>query len=47
MALAFESGGDRQQAIASAEAALAVREQIADPKAEQVRKQLIEWKGAE
>ena len=44
MSLASDRLGDRTQAIAHAEAALKIREQIEDPKAEMVRKQLAAWK---
>ena len=44
MALAWESLGDRAQAIACAEAALLLFEQIEDPNAAMVRQQLAEWK---
>ena len=36
--------GDRDQAIANAETALAIFEQIEDPRATEVRRQLEEWR---
>ena len=46
-ALALNKLEDRAQAIAGAEAALAIFEKIEDRNAEQVRKQLAEWKASE
>jgi len=45
MSLSLNELGDRVQAIAHAEAALKIREEIEDPRAEKVRRQLAEWKG--
>ena len=45
-ALAFDELGRRQEAISSAKAALAIREQIEDPNAEMVRRQLADWGAA-
>jgi tetratricopeptide (TPR) repeat protein len=45
LSLAFDSLGDRNRAIAHAEAALKIREQIEDPNAAMVRKQLAIWRG--
>jgi tetratricopeptide (TPR) repeat protein len=44
MSLALDKLGERAQAIAQAEAALKIYEQIEDPWAEKVRKQLAEWR---
>jgi len=44
MSLASDRLGDRTQAIAHAEAALQIYEQIEDPTVERVRNQLAEWK---
>jgi tetratricopeptide (TPR) repeat protein len=43
MSLALDKLGERGQAIARAKAALKIREQSEDPRAEKVRKQLKEW----
>ena len=45
MSLALDQLGDRARAIAHAEAALKIYEQIEDPRADKVRKQLAEWRG--
>ena len=45
MSLALEKLGERGQAIASAEAALMIREQVEDPRAAKVRRQVEEWRG--
>jgi tetratricopeptide (TPR) repeat protein len=45
-ALAFDRLGDRPQAIARAEAALAIYEAIEDPNAAKVRSMLAKWKAA-
>ena len=42
-ALAFDELGRRQEAISGAKAALEIREQIEDPNAEMVRRQLEDW----
>ncbi len=44
-ALAFDQLGDREQAIARAEAALRIYEAIEDPNAANVRTQLTKWRG--
>ena len=44
-ALALNKLGEREQAIASAEAALKILEAIEDPDAAKVRAQLAEWRG--
>ena len=44
MSLALDKLGERAQAIAQAEAALKIYEQIEDPWAEKVRKQLAAWR---
>ncbi len=46
-ALALDKLGERDIAIAHAEAALRIREAIEDPRTEKVRQQLAEWKKAE
>jgi tetratricopeptide (TPR) repeat protein len=46
-ALAFDKLAERAQAIASAEAALVIFEQIESPQAEIVRNQVVEWRAAE
>jgi hypothetical protein len=43
MSLALDELGDRKNAIAFAEGALAIREPIKDPHAAKVRRQLEEW----
>ncbi len=43
MSLALDELGDRKNAIAYAETALSIREQIKDPNAAKVRRQLEEW----
>ena len=44
-AVAYDSLGNRTEAIARAEAALAIREAIEDPNAAQERAKLAEWRG--
>ncbi|HVM91880.1 MAG TPA: tetratricopeptide repeat protein [Terriglobales bacterium] len=44
MSLALDELGDREKAIDYAEAALRIREDIADPNAEKVRSRLLEWR---
>ena len=44
MALALDELGEREQAIAHAEAALKIFKAIEEPHTEMVRKQLAEWK---
>ena len=44
MSLALDTLGERQQAIAHAEAALTILEQIEAPNAGTVRNQIEEWK---
>jgi len=44
MSLALDELGDRKNASAHAEAALKIYEQIEDPLAEKVRKQLDIWR---
>ena len=44
MSLALDQLGEREQAIAHAEAALKIFEQIEDSKAAEARKQLDEWR---
>jgi hypothetical protein len=44
IALALDKLGEREQTIAHAEAALKIIEQIEDPHAGMVRRQLAEWK---
>ena len=46
MSSALDQLGERAQAIANAEAALKIFEQIEDPNAAKVRKQLAEWRKA-
>ena len=45
LSLAQDQLGERKQAIANAEAALKIREQIEDPNAAKVRRQLEKWRG--
>ena len=45
MSLAYEKLGERDRAVALAAAALQIFEQIEDPKAEKVRRQLAAWRG--
>ena len=45
-ALAFDELGRRQEAISGAKAALEIFEQIEDPNAEMVRRQLADWEAA-
>jgi tetratricopeptide (TPR) repeat protein len=45
LSLTLDKLGDRDQAIAQAEAALTIRGQIEDPKVNEVQKQLAEWRG--
>ncbi len=45
-ALAFDELGHRQEAISDAKAALEIFEQIEDPNAEKVRRQLADWGAA-
>jgi len=44
MSLALDQLGERAQAIQYAEQALAIREQIEDPRAAKVRAQLAAWR---
>ncbi len=44
MSLALERIGDRKKAIEHAEVALNIYEQIEDPNAAMVRKQLVQWR---
>jgi len=44
MSLVLDQLGERAQAILYAEQAILIREQIEDPRAEQVRVQLAEWR---
>ena len=46
MSLALDQLGERAQAIAHAEAALKIYEQIEDRRADEVRKELAEWRKA-
>ena len=46
LSLALDRLGDRPQAVANAEAALRIFEQIEDPNASKVRQQLTEWRKA-
>ena len=46
LALALDKLGERAQAIARAEAALKIYEQIEDPNTARVRQQLAEWRKA-
>jgi tetratricopeptide (TPR) repeat protein len=45
MSLALDKLGERERAIALAEAALRIYEQIEDPNAAKVRRQLAQWRG--
>jgi len=45
MSLALDEVGERSKAIEFAEAALRIREEIADPNTEKVRARLVEWRG--
>jgi hypothetical protein len=45
MALSFHELGDHVRAIALAEQSLRIYEEIGDPYAEEVRKQLAGWRG--
>jgi tetratricopeptide (TPR) repeat protein len=44
MSLAFNKLSEHQNAVDHAEASLKIREEIEDPRAEKVRKQLVEWR---
>ncbi len=46
MSLALDELGERKKAISHAEASLEIREQIEDPNAAKVRKQLEQWRSA-
>jgi hypothetical protein len=47
LSMALDQLGARARAIECAEAALRIREELEDPRADRIRRQLAKWRGSE